>query len=215
MDKLTDFEHPQVVLGSMNKTASADFEQILKLNTANEFLSPVIRLDAASQMFVYKNNFGQFIDDSELAGFIDSDLAASSSEAQQRQYASFKAGLSSIDETAGYITKDIILEVPATQIRVFLDADMDPAAEVILKYKARAVGDNTEFEELEWKTFPRNQIINETNFGKFTSDVSFDQYSLTQDVGFEFEAFKIKIEFVSQNSSFISMIRDLRIIAVV
>ena len=92
---------------------------------------------------------------------------------------------------------------------------MDPAAEVILKYKARAVGDNTEFEELEWKTFPRNQIINETNFGKFTSDVSFDQYSLTQDVGFEFEAFKIKIEFVSQNSSFISMIRDLRIIAVV
>ena len=215
MDKLTDFDHPKVVLGSMNKTSSADFEQILYLNTANEFLSPVIRLDAASQMFVYKNNYGKYIDDSDLAGFIDSDLVPSANATKQKQYASYKAGLSSIDETAGYITKDITLETPASQIRVFLDADMDPAAEIVVKYKARAVGDNTEFEELEWQTFPRNQIINETNFGKFTSDIEFDQYSLTQDVGFEYEAFKIKLEMNSENSSFISMIRDLRIIAVV
>ena len=215
MDKLTDFDSPRLVLGSMNKTASADFEQILKLNTNNEYLSPVIRLDAASQMFVYKNNLGTYIDDSELAGFIDSDLVPSSSAIAQKQYASYKAGLSSFDENAAYITKDITLEVPASQLRVFFDADMDPAAEIVVKYKARAVGDNTEFEELDWQTFPRNQIVNETNFGKFTSDIEFDQYSLTEDVGFEFEAFKIKIEMNSQNSSFISLVRDLRIIAVV
>ena len=92
---------------------------------------------------------------------------------------------------------------------------MDPGAELVVKYKARVVGDNTQFEELEWQTFPRNQVVNETNFGKFTSDIDFDQYSLTQDVGFEFESFKIKIEMNSENSSFISQVRDLRIIAVV
>ena len=215
MDKLTDFDHPRIILGSMNKSSSADFEQILYLNTANEYLSPVIRLDAASQMFVLKNNYGKYIDDSELAGFIDSDLAASSNTTKQKQYASYKAGLSSFDETAAYITKDITLLEPATQIRVLFDADMDPGAELVVKYKARVVGDNTQFEELEWQTFPRNQVVNETNFGKFTSDIDFDQYSLTQDVGFEFESFKIKIEMNSENSSFISQVRDLRIIAVV
>ena len=44
----------------MNRTATADFEQQLTLKTTNKFVSPVIRLDAASTMFAYKNNIGTY-----------------------------------------------------------------------------------------------------------------------------------------------------------
>ena len=67
---------------------------------------------------------------------------------------------------------------------------------------------------IQFETFPRTQIVNETNFGKFKSSAVFEQFSLTQDLGKEFDAFQIKIEMNSKNSSFISKLRDLRIIAV-
>ena len=91
---------------------------------------------------------------------------------------------------------------------------MDPSGEFNIRYKTRAVGDNTEFGEIEFETFPRNQIVNETNFGKFSSTVDFKQFALTQDVGKEFDALQVKIEMNTKNSSFVSKLRDLRIIAV-
>ena len=91
---------------------------------------------------------------------------------------------------------------------------MDPSGEFNIRYKTRAVGDNTEFGEIEFETFPRNQLVNETNFGKFSSRAQFEQFSLTQDVGKEFDALQVKIEMNTKNSSFVSKLRDLRIIAV-
>lgn len=213
-DRILNFTSPRLINGSMNRTATADFEQQLTLKTTNKFVSPVIRLDAASTMFAYKNNIGTYIDDSDMATLVSTPVVASSTDIAQTEFAAFQAGISSRSEQAGYITKVIKLDVPASQIRIFFDADMDPSGEFNIKYKTRAVGDNTEFGEIEFETFPRNQIVNETNFGKFSSTVDFKQFSLTQDVGKEFDALQVKIEMNTKNSSFVSKLRDLRIIAV-
>ena len=214
IDRIVGFSSPRLVNGSMNKTATADFEQQITLKTTNKFVSPVIRLDSASTMFAYKNNIGTYIDDSDMSGLVATPVTATSTATAQTEFAAFQAGISSRDEQAGYITKVLKLDVPASQIRMFFDADMDPSGEFNIRYKTRAVGDNTEFGEIEFETFPRTQIVNETNFGKFKSSAVFEQFSLTQDLGKEFDAFQIKIEMNSKNSSFISKLRDLRIIAV-
>ena len=214
IDRIVNYTSPRLINGSMNRTATADFEQQLTLKTTNKFVSPVIRLDAASTMFAYKNNIGTYIDDSDMAGLVSTPVVASSTDIAQTEFAAFQAGISSRDEQAGYITKVITLDVPASQIRIFFDADMDPSGEFNIRYKTRAVGDNTEFGEIEFETFPRNQLVNETNFGKFSSRAQFEQFSLTQDVGKEFDALQVKIEMNTKNSSFVSKLRDLRIIAV-
>ena len=214
IDRIVNYTSPRLINGSMNRTATADFEQQLTLKTTNKFVSPVIRLDAASTMFAYKNNIGTYIDDSDMTGLVSTPVVASSTDIAQTEFAAFQAGISSRDEQAGYITKVIKLDVPASQIRIFFDADMDPSGEFNIRYKTRAVGDNTEFGEIEFETFPRNQLVNETNFGKFSSRAQFEQFSLTQDVGKEFDALQVKIEMNTKNSSFVSKLRDLRIIAV-
>ena len=214
IDRIVNYTSPRLINGSMNRTATADFEQQLTLKTTNKFVSPVIRLDAASTMFAYKNNIGTYIDDSDMTGLVSTPVVASSTDIAQTEFAAFQAGISSRDEQAGYITKVITLDVPASQIRIFFDADMDPSGEFNIRYKTRAVGDNTEFGEIEFETFPRNQLVNETNFGKFSSRAQFEQFSLTQDVGKEFDALQVKIEMNTKNSSFVSKLRDLRIIAV-
>ena len=54
----------------------------------------------------------------------------------------------------------------------------------------------------------------ERRHGKCCSSVDFKQFALTQDVGKEFDALQVKIEMNTKNSSFVSKLRDLRIIAV-
>jgi hypothetical protein len=216
IDEYVDFNFPQIVQNTLNKTNTSDFENKLTLATENEYLSPIIRVDAMSTMFTEKYVAGDFITDSELElNLTTTSVSIGDSENRHNEFISYIAGVQSNKEFPAYITNEVELAVPANQIKVLFDADMEPGSELIVQYKARPVGDNTPFEEFDWKTFPRNQIVNETNFDSFASTKDYVEYSLIEEVAEEFEALKIKIIFRVQNESFVPSVKDLRIIAVI
>lgn len=216
IDEYVEFTFPQIVQNTLNKTNTSDFENKLTLTTDNEYLSPIIRLDAMSNVFTEKYAVGDFITDSEIENSLTkTTVSASDSDNVHDEFISYIAGLQSNQEFASFITKEVELEVPASQLKVIFDADMEPGSELIVQYKARPVGDTTPFAEFDFQTFPRNQLVNETNFSAFSSSEDFIEYTLTEDVSEEFEAFKVRILFRCQNESFVPRIKDLRIIAVI
>ena len=216
VDEFVDFNFPQIVQNTLNKTNTSDFENKLTFTNTNEYLSPIVRVDAMSTMFTEKYVVGDFITDSELEnGFTTTQVTVADSENVHNEFISYIAAVQNNKEFAQYITNEVELEVPANQLKVLFDADMEPGSELIVQYKARPVGDNTPFEDFDWQTFPRNQAVNETNFDSFPSSSDFVEYSLIEEVAEEFEAFKIKIIFKVQNESFVPAIKDLRIIAVI
>jgi hypothetical protein len=116
-------------------------------------------------------------------------------------------------EHSAYVTKQVDLEIPADGLTVKFDADMEPTSYAKLSYKARAVGDNTPFEELEWIDFPHTQQITEENYGSFASDPDDVAYTVRTDVPFDFSAFKLRIRMGTENEALIPRISNLRIIA--
>ena len=216
VDEMIRLGYPQIILGQLNKTGTNDFESIIKLTSDNEYLSPMFRLDSAQNMFTIRNVGGTTISDSDIdTNLTTTSVIASATDTQNRQLASYHAGIQSSLEVANYQTKEVGLELPATQIRVFLEADMEPDTEIVVKYKARKAGDDTPIEELKWQTFPRNQIINETNFAAFTSDEDFREYTLLEDVGFEFDTFKVALELKSGNEALVQRVKNLRILCTI
>ena len=216
IDEYVDFTFPQIVQNTLNKTNTSDYENKVTLITDNEYLSPIMRLDAMSTAFTEKYSVGDFITDSEIDNSLTTTtVKATDSDKVHDEFISYIAGIQSNQEFAGFITKEIELEVPASQLKVKFDADMEPGSELIVQYKARPVGDTTPFAEFDFQTFPRNQLVNETNFSAFSSSSDFVEYTLTEDVSEEFESFKIRILFRCQNESFVPKIKDLRVIAVI
>ena len=213
-DELIELTYPSIVRNTINKTGTGDFEAQFTLNTENEYLSPVMRLDAAGNYFVLKNAAGNFVDDSEIDGLTTTSLAGTATSSTHEEYISYQAGLENQRETSQYITKEISLEVPASEIRVFFDADMEPGSSLEVRYKARRSGDNTPFEDLAWQRFPRSQQLNETNFDPFSSESAKLQYELSQDIGFDFDSFKVALVLNVKNESLVPKVSDLRIIAV-
>jgi hypothetical protein len=213
-DELVELTYPSIVRNTLNKTGTGDFEAQFTLTTDNEYLSPVMRLDAAGNYFVLKNATGNFVDDSEITGLTTVSLPATSTSSTHEEYISYQAGLENQRETSQYITKEISLEVPASEIRVFFDADMEPGSSLEVRYKARRSGDNTPFEDLSWQRFPRSQQLNETNFDPFSSESRKIQYELSQDIGFDFDSFKVALVLNVKNESLVPKVSDLRIIAV-
>lgn len=216
VDEMIRLGYPQIILGQLNKTGTNDFESIIKLSSDNEYLSPVFRLDAALNMFTIRNVGGTTITDSDIdTNLTTTSVMASSNDTVNRQLASYHAGIQSSLEVANYQTKEVDLELPATQIRVFFEADMEPDTEILVKYKARKAGDDTPIEELKWQTFPRNQIVNETNFAAFASDEDFREYTLLQNVGFEFDTFKVALEMKSGNEALVQRVKNLRVLCTI
>ena len=214
MDEVVDFNFPAIVRNTLNKTGTGDFESQLTIKTTNEYISPVLRLDAARTFFTLKNATGNFVDDSEITGLTTTSVTAVSTATQHKEYISYQAGLENQREIAQYVTKEIQLNVPASQLRIFFDADMEPGSSVEVQYKARKIGDNTPFTDISWQKFPRNQQLNDTNFDPFSSEAFFTQYTLNQAIGFEFDTFKVALVFKVENESAVPKIKDLRVIAV-
>lgn len=216
VDEVIPFGHPQIILGALNKTGTDDFTHKITLTTDNEYLSPVFRLDSAQNIFTTKNIGGRNITDSDVSTSLNvrTNLVGDS-DGQRVETAAYRAGLQSVNEVGTYISKVIDLELPATQIRVFFEADMNPDNELIVKYKIRKTGEQTTVQDKQWQTFNRNQIVNETNFGAFSSDIDFREYELLEDIGDEFDSLILGIELKSGNEALVPEIKNLRIITTV
>ena len=107
-----------------------------------------------------------------------------------------------------YVSKIINLENQSTYIRVRMAAYIPDEADVLVYYKAIAVGSTHNTDTINWTLFnpDKNLIKVQNGSGKFT-DVDYSIVGLAP-----FDAIQIKVVMKSTNSSAVPRIKDLRII---
>lgn len=216
VDRLIEFDSPKVIRSKTNGLTNQDLRIRLNLSSSTEFTSPIIKKDSNLYPIVFRNLTGTSIEDSDIESltrtYIDSD---GYTDDQIQEYVSYLQGVQSETEHSAYVTKQVDLEIPASDIVVKLDADMAPGSAVKLAYKARAIGDNTPFEELEWVTFNTDQHIDENNYSAFNSDASVKSYTAKVAVPYDFSAFKVRIRMETQNEAQVPKVSNLRVLAVI
>jgi hypothetical protein len=129
-----------------------------------------------------------------------------------------------------YISKEIVLESPASSIKIILNAHINPYSDIRALY---AIGENPNFEPI-FTPFPgynnldsRGQIINfedsnglsdrfisPSNYLGFTStELDYREYTFTADNLPSFRSYRIKLVATSINQVYVPRVRDLRVIA--
>lgn len=213
LNEYLELENPQVIRNQLNATTE-DLTLRVDLDSGNKYSSPVIEINDNLYPIVYRNVTGTLLNDSEVdEGLTTTSITNSSNDATLQEYASYVAGEQSTYEFSAYVTRAIDLEIPADGFNIIFDADMEPDSKLEFSYKAQQRGDTTPFDQLDWIDFKEDQFITESNNGPFTSDTDFKQFKVSQDVPFEFTAFKIRIRMICKNEAQIPRIKDLRIIA--
>ena len=124
------------------------------------------------------------------------------------------------NNAAIYMTKKVILESPATAIKVLLTANRPPAAEIKLLYRILGSEDSIDFDDLEYRFFNTDGSA-DASVNPSLGDDDFQEYvysaGVTDDgIGTpltEFISFSIKIVMQSTNMAQVPRIGDLRAIA--
>ena len=205
-------EEPYIVRNLLNSTSN-DYTLKVELYSGDTYTSPMFKVDDSIYPVVFRNVTGNLLNDSDIESLTTTSITSSSTDDVLQQYTSRLAAIKSEEEFSAYVTKQIDLEIPADGFTIKFDADMEPSSKLEFAYKARQKGDVTPFEEIAWTDFNASQFITEENNGPFTSDTDFKEFTVSADVPFEFNAFKIRIRMITKNEAQISKIKDLRIIA--
>ena len=129
------------------------------------------------------------------------------------------------NHSAIYLTKKINLENPATSLRLFLDVNREPSAEVKVLFKTLRVDDAFDFDELSYKFFNDDGTIagsggpdvavrasqfNEFLEHEYTAGVTDDGVGTPLD---EFISFQIKIVMRTTNQARPPRVKNLRALA--
>jgi hypothetical protein len=129
------------------------------------------------------------------------------------------------NHAAIYITKKINLENPATSIRLLMDVNREPSADVKVLFKTLRVDDAFDFDEISYKFFNDDGTIAgsgepdvETRFTRFDEYVEHQYTAGVTDDGIgnpldEFISFQIKIVMRATNQARPPRIKKLRAIA--
>lgn len=208
-----DFESPQIIRDGQNATQN-DLVVNLYMRHHTDYDAPFMKTnDGSSNTLVFRNLVGRSLVDSDLDFLTVRTVTTGDTLDNNQKMASYNSALQSIKENSNYVTKQINLEVPADGITIKLDADMEPSSSIEFSYKARQLGDDTPFADLEWQDFPAGQQINENNYNPFSSSYDRKPYTARVGVSHEFTSFKVRIRMRTQNEAQIPSIYDLRIIA--
>lgn len=111
------------------------------------------------------------------------------------------------DNSAKYITKNFLLETPATSIDVRFAVDLSPLNDIFLYYRIIEIGNSTDINSVSWNLLPPNNPIPKIDDNNFT-DTTYQISHLNT-----FTQFQVKIVMKSLDSTSIPKIKDLRIIA--
>ena len=178
----------------MSANKSAFLTCTLTSNTST--ISPVIDLDRTSLVCVGNlvNNIDSSSDVYPTSDFID----PTESEGD--------------NTNAIYLTKQIVLNSPATQINVKFDAVRLPNSEIQVMFKTLRSDDSSDFNDLGYTFFNTNGTTDVTTNTSTTRDDFIEhEYSAT-DLQ-EFISFQIKIRMQSTDSTRPPVIKRLRAIA--
>ena len=124
------------------------------------------------------------------------------------------------DNSAIYMTKQVLLENPATAIRLLFAGHRLGNAEILGMYKILRTDDATEFDDIGWSYFNTTGVTDTTTKASL-SDNDFQQYNYSAGVKDDgtgtaldpFIGFSIKLIMQSTNSAEAPRVKDLRAIA--
>ena len=206
------FEDPRVIRSATNAT-SADLTMNLTLTSASQFTSPIIRNGDNLNPIVFRNHTGNFMTDSDIESLTTTAVSGTQDDDVNQEFISRIQAIQSEKEHSAYITKMIELQIPADGFTINLDADMQPGTRLEFAYKVRGIGDDTQFDEIEWINFNTSQNISEQNYGVFGTDEDYKSYTIEQRTNIDFTAFKLRIRMITDNEAQIPRIANLRIVA--
>lgn len=212
IDRDHEFADPRIIRSATNATA-ADLAMTLTLTSESQYTSPIIRKGDNLNPIVFRNHTGNFMTDSDIESLTTTEVSGSQDDDVNQEFMSRIQAIQSEKEHSAYITKQIELQIPADGFTINLDADMQPGTRLEFAYKIRGIGDDTQFDEIEWINFNTDQQITEQNYGVFGSAVDFKSYTLEQRTNIDFTAFKLRIRMISDNEAQIPKIANLRIVA--
>jgi len=212
LTQLFEFDEPRIVRNLLNATGN-DLQLQLTLGSGSEYSSPYFKKDTNLSPILFRNNTGLSLTDSEVESGLTVRSAIVGDDENNQKYASYLAGVQSETEFSSYVTRQIDISLPADGFTVLFDADMAPTSSVEVSYKAKPVGDESPFDDLQWVSFPADQQVNEANFGPFTSETDNRSFTLRVTTPFEFTSFKIRIRMRTSNETQIPKIKDLRVVA--
>ena len=183
---------------SGNKTMTYKIE----MSTANQNVSPVI--DTARTNLIAVSNRLDEPTSSNTTGFVDETEGTGGSA------------------NAKYITKEILLDNPATALDVRISANNYPTSNIKLLYKIRHVDDSRPFDEIPYVYFNTTGLADDAiTYSESRSqtpyspeyNTSYNEQKFTADGLGEFTSFSIKIVMSGSNPAYPPRITDLRAIA--
>jgi len=209
-------ETPRIIASKINEdlkmtnvTGNKSFETRLFLNTTDTRISPVIDAQRVSVVLTsnrVNNPITDYVNDNRVNG-LDTDPTA------------FQ-----------YVSKEILLENPASSIKILVSAHANEEADIRAFF---AISDKEGFNPI-FEPFPgfdnlnsRGEIINSENsdgrsdilmpkstFRSFDGEqLEFKEYTFTRDQLPSFKTFKIKIIMTSTSQVYVPRMKDLRVIA--
>jgi len=189
-------------LNELGGASSLEFP--LEISTTNPNISPVIDLDRAS--FIAVSNRVDNIETSSDV-YPTTDFVESTEPDGD-------------NNSAIYLTKSVVLENPATAIKVFFAAQKESTADIKVMYRTKPQNSDEDFNELSFVYFntdgsPDEGIVNSLDDNDFreyfyTAGVTDDGLGTALE---EFTQFQIKIILQATNAAKPPRIKDLRAIA--
>lgn len=205
-----DFTKPMIIRSATNAQTN-DLVMNVYLSSGTDYTSPIIKKGGNLNPIVFRNITGNLLTDSDLEGLTQT--TADSDDNVMQEFVSYIQGVQSELEHSAYVTDQIDLEIPADGFTIKFMANMEPGTKIEAAYKARQIGDDTPFEDLEWIDFPQAQQITEDNYGDFGNSADFRDYTMAAETNFEFQSYKVRLRMRTENEALIPMIRALRVIA--
>lgn len=198
-------DKPYVVLTDSNEAAHFAGDESLEVNVwmwrqnDNTEAAPTIDLQRASMITI-----GNIIDRQDSSATTNFNVPIS-----------FVAETDATDGTtlAKHITKPVILENPATGLKIMLGANRPQECDINVYYRTVQTGSDSDIRQVDFIAIePDNEMPSDTN------PKTFRQYEYT--IGGEFyrtlpsfDKYQVKIEMGSYNSAKVPLITDLRTIA--
>ena len=181
-----------------NKSLTYKFE----MSTQHENISPVI--DTARANMILISNRLDDANNSNTTDFVDETSATGGSA------------------SAKYITKEILLDNPATALDVRISANNYPTSNIKMLFKIRHVDDSRPFDEIPYVYFNSTGLADDTiNYSESRSqtpyspeyNTSYNEQKFTVDGLGEFTSFAIKMVMTGTNPAYPPRVTDLRAIA--
>lgn len=200
------FTAQQQIASGINETTHFSGNKTLtykvSMSTDNQNVSPVI--DTGRTNVIVVTNRLDSPTNANTTGFVDETESTGGSA------------------SAKYITKEILLDNPATALDVRISANNYPTSSIKLLYKIRHVDDSRPFDEIPYVYFNTTGLADDAiTYSESRSqtpyspeyNVSYNEQKFTADGLGEFTSFSIKMVMTGTNPAYPPRVTDLRAIA--